>query len=183
MPEVILVTTMWSRVSEELGEIRESELKESFWKDMIAKGCKVKRFKGTHDSAWEILDDAAPQVQDKHSAQVLISEQMFDGHKSLKATAAGITLNKQLQKIKKSQKEADRKLRELTTKQTDSSVLQQLRDRKAQIEAKTSQVNGQLQTLKRSWFQSILDARAVSISFASFFILSHFQDIPYVPTE
>jgi len=184
MPKVIFVTTMWSHVPKEVGEIRESELKESFWNDMMSKGCEVVRFEDTRESAWGILDHAKPQVRDKHPAQVLISEQMLDKRKSLKATAAGITLNTYLQKLQKHQKEADRKLRELTAKQTDIGATRQLREQKVLLEAKISQVNEQLQTLKRGWFQELLDpGQAVSTLFVSFSLLSHLQDVPHVPTE
>jgi len=180
MPEVIIVTTMWTLVRPEIGSDRETELKDVFWKDMREKGCSVERFDDTQESAWKILGREAP-----HRAEILISEQIQGGGKSLKATAAGITLNRQLKKLKKDQREADRKLRELTTKQTDSGVLQQLRERKTRLEAKIGLVNEQLQSLKRGWFQSLFDTGgAVSALFASFSLLSHLQDVvPHVPKE
>ena len=40
MPHVVIVTTMWSKVSEEEGIRREDELKRVFWKEMVAGGCR-----------------------------------------------------------------------------------------------------------------------------------------------
>ena len=55
MPNVVIATTMWSKVSENEGRKREDELKDMFWKEMMSNGCKTKRFKDTFDSAWDIV--------------------------------------------------------------------------------------------------------------------------------
>lgn len=57
MPTVVLVTTMWDGIREETGGRRETELKETFWRDMIADGCKTERFYRTYESAWDILNN------------------------------------------------------------------------------------------------------------------------------
>jgi len=59
MPNVIIATTMWGDVKEEIGIRREAELKSNFWGDMVANGCRVKRFKDTYDSVWSIIDSTA----------------------------------------------------------------------------------------------------------------------------
>jgi len=55
MSNIVIATTMWSRVSEEEGRGRENELKSIFLKDMMADGCKTKRFEKTSESAWDIV--------------------------------------------------------------------------------------------------------------------------------
>ncbi|KAG8800222.1 Translocase of chloroplast, partial [Serendipita sp. 400] len=55
MPNVVIVTTMWSNVDAQQGETREQELKNKMWFNMIEKGCNVKKFDGTYRSALEIL--------------------------------------------------------------------------------------------------------------------------------
>jgi hypothetical protein len=40
MPNVILATTMWDLVDEQLGYARAQQLKNKFWKDMVADGCR-----------------------------------------------------------------------------------------------------------------------------------------------
>ncbi|KAG8852502.1 hypothetical protein FRB91_008599 [Serendipita sp. 411] len=54
MPRAVLVTTMWKLESEAVGEGREKELKEIFWKDLIEMGSKVERFEDTSESARRI---------------------------------------------------------------------------------------------------------------------------------
>ena len=185
MPRVILLTTMWSIVRTDVATQREKELKETFWSDLVLKGCKTKRFGDTHESAWEIIEGSKVQSQDSpaSSAQVLISKQMVDKRMSLKATAAGITLNRHLQKLKKDQRLADRKFRDLATEWQDDAVSKQLDERKAQLEDKISLVNDQLQAAKRGWFQSLFEGPpAVSSSFTPLSpFLSPLQDVPMVP--
>jgi len=55
MPNVVIATTMWDRVSEEEGNEREDELKRDFWTGMVADGCRTERFENTYDSAWRII--------------------------------------------------------------------------------------------------------------------------------
>ncbi|KAI5995161.1 P-loop containing nucleoside triphosphate hydrolase protein [Pisolithus albus] len=53
---VILVTTMWDIVTEEVGSEREQELRAGSWKVMIALGSTTHRFEGTTESAWRIIN-------------------------------------------------------------------------------------------------------------------------------
>ena len=55
MPNVVIATTMWDRVSKEEGNEREDELKRDFWTGMVADGCRTERFENTYDSAWCII--------------------------------------------------------------------------------------------------------------------------------
>lgn len=56
MKNIILVTTMWGELNDPaVGERREKELKDSFWKEMLAHGCRTERFEGTCGSAWHIV--------------------------------------------------------------------------------------------------------------------------------
>jgi hypothetical protein len=56
MPNVVIATTMWSRVPDEEGAEREQSLMGVYWKEMIDEGCHVERFLDTRDSAWSIVD-------------------------------------------------------------------------------------------------------------------------------
>jgi len=56
MPNVVIATTMWGEVKTEHGERREKELKDTFWKDLLDRGCRVERFEDTYESAWFVID-------------------------------------------------------------------------------------------------------------------------------
>src|ERR1700722_2668536 len=53
---VFLVTTKWSHVEEYVGQQREQELSEVYWKAMLEQGSEVARFHGTSNSAWDVVD-------------------------------------------------------------------------------------------------------------------------------
>jgi len=55
MPNVVIVTTMWSKVSEEEGTMREEVLKREVWNEMPNSGCRTERFEDTCESAWKIV--------------------------------------------------------------------------------------------------------------------------------
>ena len=55
MPNVVIATTMWGKVSKEEGNEREDELRRDFWGEMVAHGCRTERFENTYDSAWRII--------------------------------------------------------------------------------------------------------------------------------
>jgi hypothetical protein len=52
LPNVILTTTMWNEVEDEIGLRREEELR----KLMMNNGYQIARFNYTHESAWEIIN-------------------------------------------------------------------------------------------------------------------------------
>jgi len=87
---IVLTTTMWSDVDEELGAERERELTNEYWKSMIEQGSSVKRFLYTRESAFEILAPIWGEV-DKRSA-LLLQTEMNDLQLQLKETSAGKTL-------------------------------------------------------------------------------------------
>jgi len=144
MPNVVIATTMWSKVTEEEGEGREEELKSLFWKDMIASGCRTERFKDTHKSAWRIIGSLA----DKDPAQILLPRQMVDIRMRLNETDAGHALNKELEKLIKDQKDAAHSLRELAGNQDNELLAQELNVRKTELESSIRATAAQLREMK-----------------------------------
>ena len=144
MPNVIMVTTKWKKVTTEEGEQREEELKADFWRDMIADGCGTARFDDTYESAWRIIGS----LVDKRQAPVLLPREIVDFDLRLNETQAGIALNKELEQLIKGQKETDRKLRELARSQNNELVVQKLNKQRAEIEVKIRKTEDQLRTMK-----------------------------------
>lgn len=85
---VVLVTTMWDEVTEEIGSAREKELQSDFWRSMINLGSTIHRFEGTTESAWNIINSLslASPVQRR---PLQIQREMVDEHVPLHRTAAG----------------------------------------------------------------------------------------------
>ncbi|KAI5994005.1 hypothetical protein EDD15DRAFT_2144739, partial [Pisolithus albus] len=85
---VIFVTTMWDRVSEEVGSEREQYLQSDFWREMIGLGSTIHRFEGTTESAWKIINSLpASHMAERRPLQ--IQREMVDDCLPLHRTAAG----------------------------------------------------------------------------------------------
>jgi hypothetical protein len=98
MPNVVIVTTMWSRVGKEEGIAREEVLKREVWDDILGEGFDVKRFDDTHESAWNIV---ASSMEKGSDVPLLIQEEMNIG-RSLDNTQAGIHLGTTIEEVPKS---------------------------------------------------------------------------------
>ena len=144
MPNVVIVTTMWSKVTTEEGTNREAELKKLFWKDMVDDGCSIERFEDTHKSAWDIIGSLAA----KDRAKVLLPHEIVDSRLRLNETQAGVALNKELEKLIKDQEVAAGRLRNLAKNQDNELVVQQLNGQKAEIEENIRKTAGQLREMK-----------------------------------
>jgi len=87
LKNVVLVTTMWDQVDEDVGNNRENELTTKYWKMMIELGCHTSRFHNTAESALDIVS----QFQDARCT-VLLQKELVDLHLELAETSAGRTL-------------------------------------------------------------------------------------------
>jgi hypothetical protein len=94
MTNVVLVTTKWAQVSQEVGEAREQQLKKKFWASMLNLGSATARFMHTPKSAWDIVDLLVPKEQLRALA---IQHELLDLGRSLPETRAGITLREHLE--------------------------------------------------------------------------------------
>ncbi|KZT01502.1 P-loop containing nucleoside triphosphate hydrolase protein [Laetiporus sulphureus 93-53] len=90
MKNVLIATTMWEEVSEEVGASREQELesKATFFKDAISQGARMKRHHNNASSALDIMRyfiDRSPEV-------LQMQHELVDEHKKVPETAAGLEL-------------------------------------------------------------------------------------------
>ena len=108
LDKIVLVTTMWDKVSENNGNYRETELKERYWKGMIELGSMTARYQGTRASAWEVVGHLV-QVENLHylgllpaggpsseGRALLLQREMVDLQMSLPQTSAGWALYTEL---------------------------------------------------------------------------------------
>ncbi|KAI1498125.1 P-loop containing nucleoside triphosphate hydrolase protein [Biscogniauxia marginata] len=85
LKNVVLATSMWDKVEEAQGLAREQELKDQFWKIMIAYKAKAVRYGGTPESAQQI----AQMIMENAPFYLQLQEEMSDGNMALKDTSAG----------------------------------------------------------------------------------------------
>jgi hypothetical protein len=91
---VILVTTMWEMVGQDLGTAREKELMdtEEFWGLMLKNGSRVERHNNTQESAKMIVE----KFVEKKKVELDIQNEMVREQRDLHDTAAGKTLESEL---------------------------------------------------------------------------------------
>ncbi|KZP32060.1 hypothetical protein FIBSPDRAFT_813098 [Athelia psychrophila] len=143
MNRVVLGTTMWSETKPATGERRETELKRTFWADMLAQGCKAHRFGDSYQSAWQIIG-TLPTEQEN----IIISREIVDDKKNLNETAAGVKLTKELNRLIADQKAAARRMEEQANGQSDPVLVAELQLRHDEMEKKIGGVTAQLHQLK-----------------------------------
>ncbi|KAJ8517855.1 hypothetical protein ONZ45_g5022 [Pleurotus djamor] len=139
---VVLVTTMWSRVKPEVGQKRLAELKSNFWHGMIQCGADVAQFNDTSDSAWSIIK----QLEDTKKREVLLlQEELVDLQKRLSETEAGKALYNTLQRQLDAQKQVLQQL-EAEARKSDNPKLAD--DLKAHYEATQKQIEATFDQVK-----------------------------------
>jgi len=89
---VILTTTHWDRVSEDVGTRREAQLMSEFWEPMIRHGSRVARFQPlTYESAWDLIDqfDTITDITNTTRRPALkLQTELVDEGKKLDETSA-----------------------------------------------------------------------------------------------
>jgi len=135
--KVILGTTHWGLVPDEVGQRREKQVAERFWTALEGKAVDVPnvlRFLNTQDSAQNIigailknLDHPKAKGEQCDSAALLFQRELVDLHRYIPETKAGKELRRQLQEM---QKDMARDSDPASFAAKREKVLQQLKDLK-----------------------------------------------------
>jgi hypothetical protein len=143
---VILVTTMWSEVDQEVGSRREEALRQKYWKGMIDEGSSTARYKGTLSSAWEILDHI---IQDAHRRKaVLLQTEMVDMRMQLPETSAGQELYQTLDALIKLQQGLLQNIWAETKREADPNILLVLKTEHEIVQKQLADTISTVQILK-----------------------------------
>ena len=94
LPHVVLMTTMWSTVHQDVGLQREKQLKShnDLWLPLLNLGAATSRFDNSYDSAWDIVE-TLEKMRD-HRIKVQLPKEMVDDKLQLKETKSAITLQR-----------------------------------------------------------------------------------------
>ncbi|TDL17134.1 hypothetical protein BD410DRAFT_730415 [Rickenella mellea] len=143
---VVLGTTMWSKVKQEMGTQRETELHDKHWKSMLARGSKTARFGDSFDSAWKIVDVI---LECRRADPLLLQEEIVDLHKPLSDTQAGRTMCWSLQKLLTDHKKTVRNLRqEIRCNQGNPAHAQALRTQCNEADEILQEIRKQVRKMK-----------------------------------
>jgi hypothetical protein len=91
---VILATTMWEKVPLAEGNERERQLKDEFWKDMLAKGSTIARVSTDRAQATELVKKFL-----KNSPIVTRLQKELSAGKTLDQTEAGAAVQQYIEKL------------------------------------------------------------------------------------
>jgi hypothetical protein len=97
LKNVILATTHWSSASEKGLDLRQKELKETFWADMIKHGSRVRSHDGTTTSARKITSDLVK----KKTIVPKITDELVNKKLAFSQTEAGKMVNEDLEAYRK----------------------------------------------------------------------------------
>ena len=92
LKNVILVTNMWGKVEGSVGEAREKELAEVYFRAALEKDAQLARHHNTTQSAHEIIR----RIMKNDPAPLLIQQELVDEGKDIKRTSAGEAVNEEL---------------------------------------------------------------------------------------
>lgn len=109
LKNVLLVTSRWSEVAEDLGSKRERELRDNFWTYMLHKGSMLGRYTGDRPSAVTLVS----QLLSKDSIVLDLQRDLVDEGKDLNETPAGQYVDGTLERKKKEYEKALTDLDEL----------------------------------------------------------------------
>ena len=111
LPKVILGTTKWEEVFENVGEDRERQLEKFFWKTMTTSKSgsnlelKMLRFDKTNECAWVFLDVILGKFGGNEDA-LRIQKEIVDLDRTIPETEAGKKMLYTLEQVLKMQREA-----------------------------------------------------------------------------
>ena len=83
---VVLGTTKWNAIRQEIGQQRERQLRNYFWKDMIEYGSTVMRVGDDSSSPWAIIDHI---LRHKAIESILIQDEVVELQIPIPKTTAG----------------------------------------------------------------------------------------------
>lgn len=140
LKHVVLVTTMWEQVDEQIGRQRLSELEgtEEFWGFMLQKGSRMERHMHTSQSARRIVDMfVSPNGPSAPPVVLAIQDEMVNNKKGLDETEAG----KGLEGVLAQEREKFR--RELQQARLEMKEAIEMRDRESQVELAKQQAEAE----------------------------------------
>ena len=91
LKNVVLVTNMWGKVTQEVGETREGELIEKFFKEALDKGAQLVRHHDSTQSSHEVIR----RIMKNDPTALQIQQELVDEGKGINDTAAGVAVGEE----------------------------------------------------------------------------------------
>ncbi|KAF9541798.1 hypothetical protein CPC08DRAFT_717070 [Agrocybe pediades] len=151
--KVIIGTTKWTRISRQIGKDHEEELKDVYWRLMLAKGACTKRFDDSYDSALSFVKDIL-----RHrllDVYLRIQTENVDDKKIIPETQAGKELRFTLKEVLAMQ----RRMAQLEEKKAEGAGDDGVARKYKETEDKVDALIGQIQDSAVPFVKDILRDR------------------------
>ena len=139
LKNVVLVTNMWGEVSRAIGEAREHELSDKFFKPALDKGAQMVRHHNTVQSAHNVIR----RILANHPTALQIQRELVDEHKGITDTAAGEAVNQELnEQMRRHQAELKTVQEEMerASKERDEETRRELEEERRKLEERVEKV-------------------------------------------
>jgi GTP-binding protein EngB required for normal cell division len=137
LKNVLLVTSKWDQVDAAVGETREAELRDDYWRLLISMGAQTRRHRGTPQSAQDIARSLCANTP----FYLQLQEEMGADNKPLRETTAGRELMAEISRIKEDHQREIEEMQHMMRNSADES--------KAVIEALRQESRRQQEQLER----------------------------------
>ncbi|ORY19538.1 P-loop containing nucleoside triphosphate hydrolase protein [Clohesyomyces aquaticus] len=147
LKNVLLVTSRWGEVDEDLGSKRERELRENFWAYMLHKGSTLTRFHGDKPGAAALMS----QLLSKDTVVLDLQRDLVDEGRNLDQTSAGQYvddgLEKKMREYERAIADLDQMKRELM--EEDRAMKRRIQQDCADEKARLQKTEGERENLRR----------------------------------
>lgn len=162
LKNVVIVTTKWDAVPQEVGEEREEELMTDYFEAMLELGAKQARHNDTTASAQAVLR----KVLGNRGETLRLQQELVDEHKTLGQTEAGAAVGEANAKLREKLEKEKEELRQQIEEEHNEKIrimLEQEQQKLAAVEAKMEADNHTLEANREKQmveYQKRLDAIA-----------------------
>jgi DNA anti-recombination protein RmuC len=140
LKNVILVTNMWGKVEQGVGEARERELAGVYFKPALDKDAQLARHHNTTQSSHDIIR----RIMKNHPTPLRIQRELIDEGKDIKDTAAGEAINEELNRLIKHHQAEVKALRE----EMRQALKEKDEETKKELEQETRKIKEQMNKMK-----------------------------------
>ena len=146
MAQVVLVTTMWDELEDDIGVERLEELKSTCWKGMVSRGSEIFKYLNTPQSAEELLERIAGKSSERR--HVLLQKEISEWKKELPETEAGQALHSRLEQLAEQRLRALKRLRAEQSKFADARTTNELQKEYADLKAQLDETLKEVHALR-----------------------------------
>ncbi|KAF9647118.1 hypothetical protein BDM02DRAFT_2815848 [Thelephora ganbajun] len=140
LKNVIIVTNMWGKVEKDVGEAREQELAEIYFKPALDKGAQLVHHYNTAQSSYDIVR----RIMKNDPAPLRIQQELVDEGKDIGHTAAGEAVNEEINALLKHHEVEMNALRE----EMRRALKEQDEETKKELEEETCRIRMQMEKMR-----------------------------------